>query len=57
MGGPGGLVGWTRIVGVRLDPTAPTSISPGLASARRDAHGVNTDTINLAWTTSGVPPT
>jgi len=56
MGGPGGLVGWTRIVGVRLDPDRSiTTISPGLAVALHTATnlGSSVDTINFAWTTSG----
>jgi uncharacterized repeat protein (TIGR01451 family) len=56
MGGPGGLVGWTRIAGVRLDPDrTTTSISPGLAVFAHAATnmGSNNDTINLAWTVSG----
>jgi uncharacterized repeat protein (TIGR01451 family) len=56
MGGPGGLVGWTRITGVRLDPDrAITTIAPGLAVAAHAATnlGSHTDTINFTWTTSG----
>ncbi|HEX4822849.1 MAG TPA: hypothetical protein VFV19_00905 [Candidatus Polarisedimenticolaceae bacterium] len=56
MGGPGGLVGTTRIVGVRLDPDrAITTISPGQAIAAHVATnlGSNTDTINFSWTVSG----
>lgn len=56
MGGPGGLVGTTRIVGVRLDPDrTSTSVSPGQAVSAHVATnlGSNTDTINIAWTTSG----
>jgi uncharacterized repeat protein (TIGR01451 family) len=56
MGGPGGLIGWTRIVGVRLDPNrTTTSISPGTVVFAHTATnlGSHADTINLAWTTSG----
>jgi uncharacterized repeat protein (TIGR01451 family) len=56
MGGPGGLVGWTRVVGIRLDPDrSSTSISPGQFVGVHTATnlGSNTDTINLAWASSG----
>ena len=56
MGGPGGLVGWTRVVGVRVDPDrATSSISPGQAVLAHLAtnQGSASDTINLSWTTAG----
>lgn len=56
MGGPGGLVGSTRVVGVRLDPDrTTTTVSPGLdAFAHAAANlGSATDTINIAWTATG----
>jgi uncharacterized repeat protein (TIGR01451 family) len=56
MGGPGGLIGTTRIVGVRVDPDrAITTISPGQAVAAHTATnlGTNLDSINFTWTTSG----
>jgi len=56
MGGPGGLVGSTRVVGVRLDPDrTSTSVSPGLAVVAHLATnlGSNSDTINFSWATTG----
>jgi uncharacterized repeat protein (TIGR01451 family) len=56
MAGPGGLVGWTRSAGVRLDPDrTSTSISPGLAVFAHTATnlGSHADAVNLAGTSSG----
>ena len=56
MGGPGGLVGTFRTVGVRLDPDrSVTTISPGQAVAAHTATNLGsvTDTFNLSWTASG----
>jgi uncharacterized repeat protein (TIGR01451 family) len=56
MAGPGGLIGWMRSVGVRLDPDlTSTSISPGLAVFAHTATNLGSaaDTLNLTWTSTG----
>lgn len=56
MGGPGGLVGWTRYAGVLLDPDRVGTVATGGRAAF--AHTlVNTslaaDTFTLSWTRTG----
>jgi len=56
MAGPGGLIGWMRSVGVRLDPDrTSTSISPGFAVFAHTGTNLGSaaDTLNLSWTSSG----
>lgn len=56
MGGPGGLVGWTRVAGVRLDPDRVGTVASGGRAAF--AHtllntGLAPDTFSLSWTRTG----
>lgn len=56
MGGPGGLVGSTRIASVRLDPDrSGTASSPGTANFAHVATnlGSASDVLELSWTSSG----